>query len=65
MGDRGWGMGYLGPVPPPSTVVMPDARVSDACCGQMKWTYFPRAISWYSRGEGKGGGRRTCESKPP
>ena len=26
-----------GPVPPPMKVVMPLARASSTCCGQMKW----------------------------
>ena len=35
-----------GPVPPPTRVVMPEARASSICCGQMKWMWasMPPAV---------------------
>ena len=36
-----------GPVPPPNMVVMPEARASSICCGQMKWMWvsMPPAVT--------------------
>jgi len=30
----------VGPVPPPTSVVIPDAMASSASCGKMKWTWL-------------------------
>ena len=41
-----------GPVPPPSMVVMPEAKASSTCCGQMKWMWLsmpPAVTMWPSQ----------------